>query len=408
MPIDMHIEGDAASCRVTAGWLGEVGQAARNAANTINVARTTSEGCWNGVAADKFRATAGRLREDGDDGAEQAEAASRALTTFAGAVDTAKQVMGRARDVAVAGGLVVVGETIQDPVAAPAPLASGPGTAPPSPELAVAHQQAVAAATSQRIAYEQARTIAEDARSNYERAQQELQDTVNPLGAVLHDIKNGLVWASRAWGFAAGLHGEAAKWAEKAQLYGDRARMWREISRIPGLNAGARAQTFSQALTEQRTAARAAGRAVENGMLLRGPLKTTVADGFLRAVTANPGFLLENRDGWASKVGTPILKNMPYAGVLVTGFGVGADITSGRGGGESVARNVIPFAAGQATTAGILAVSATGGPVTLVAVAAGIGISMGVGWVVDNYGDEIADGVGDGFSKTVDTVISAF
>lgn len=305
MPIDTHVEGDAVACRATAVWLAEVGHAARGAATSINTARTTSEGCWAGVAADRFRATANRLRGDGDHAAEQAEGAARALITFAGAVDAAKNAMGRARDVAVTGGLTLIGEIIQDPVAAPAPLASGPGVAPPSPDLAAAHQQAVTTANNQRAVYEAARTTAEDARSAYERAQQELQDTLNPYGAVLQEIKNGLVWANRVWGFPGGLHGEAHKWAKNAQSYGDRARMWREISKIPGLNPGARSQMFAQALKEQSEAARASGRAVQNGMYLRGPLSTKVADGFLRGVTANPGFLLRGETAWRADSDIP-------------------------------------------------------------------------------------------------------
>lgn len=395
MPIDTHIEGDAESCRATARWLSDVGRAAHDSATAINTARTSSEGCWTGVAAEGFRATATRLRGDGDHAAEQADGASRALDTFAGAVDAAKNAMARARDVAVSGGLVVAGETIQGPVAGPAPLPSGPGVAPPSPEQATAHQQAVTAANDQHAAYEQATTIADDARSGYERAQQQLQDTLNPLGKVLQEIKNGLVWASRVYGFPTGLYGEASKWGKKAQAFGDRARMWREIGRLPGLNPAARAQAFGVALENQAKAAPAGGRAVENGMLLRGPLNTKVASGVMGVLGANPGSLIENRPGLPSRIATPVLKNVPYVGAAITAFGVGADINSGRGVGASVARNVIPFAAGSAATAGILMVATAGGPVTLVAVGAGMLVSYGVGLAVDEWGDDVWDGMVD-------------
>lgn len=408
MPIDTHIEGDAESCRATARWLGEVGRAARESATTINTARTTSEGCWSGAAAERFRGTASRLRADGDHAAEQAEAASRALSTFASAVDVAKNAMGRARDVAVAGRLAVVGEIIQDPVAGPAPLASGPGSAPPSAEAVSAYNQAVTAAHDQRAAYEQARTIADDARREYDRAQQELQDTLNPIASILQEIKNGLTWATRIWGFPSGLAGGARKWAENARAFGDRARMWREIAKIPGLNPAARAQAFDEALKNQSVAARSAGRAVDDGMLLRGPLNSKVADGFFRALAANPGGLIENRTGALSRAATPVLKNVPYVGAAITAFGVGADIRSGRGVGESVARNVIPFAAGTATTAGILAVSAAGGPVTLAAVGAGMLVSYGVGKAVDVWGDDVAEGVGEAKDWVGDKLGSIF
>lgn len=408
MPIDTHIEGDAAECRATERWLGEVGRAARGAATAINGARTTSEGCWTGASAERFRATAGRLRADGDHAAEQAEKASRALGTFAAALDAAKNAMARARGIALAGGLTVAGEIIQDPVAAPAALPSGPGVPPPSPAQARAHQQAVTAAADQAAAYEQARTVAEDARRDYDRAQQELQDILNPTRDVLQEIKNGLTWASRVYGFPTGLYGGARKWAGIAQEFGDRARMWRELGRTPGLNPAVRAQAFDEMLANRSAAARAAGRAVDNGMLLRGALGSKAVDGVLRAMTANPGQLLENRTGALSRAATPVLKNVPYLGAAVTAFGVGADIKSGRGVGESVARNVIPFAAGTATTAGILAVSAAGGPVTLAAVGAGMLVSYGVGKAVDAWGDDVAEGVGEAKDWVGDKLGSIF
>lgn len=395
MPIDTHIEGDAESCRGTARWLGDVGKAAHESATAINTARTTSESCWTGVAAEGFRGTAGRLRGDGDHAAEQARAASTALGAFAGAVDAAKNAMARARDVAVRGGLAVVGEIIQDPVAGPAPLPSGPGIAPPTPEQATAFDQAVTAANDQRAAYEQARTIADDARSGYERAQQQLQDALNPLGKVLQEIKTGLIWASRVYGGPAGLHGEAGRWADKAQLYGDRARMWRDVSRIPGLSPGVRAQAFDDAVKNQSKAVQSGLRAVQNENWLRGPLNTNAAKSVMGVLNANPGTLIENRPGQLSRIATPVLKNVPYVGAGLTAFGVGADRLSGKSWGESTARNVIPFAAGTATTAGILAISAAGGPVTLLAVGTGMLVSYGVGKLVDNYGDDIVDGMGE-------------
>lgn len=408
MPIDTHIEGDAESCRTTARWLGDVGKAAHDSATLINTARTTSEGCWTGQAAEGFRATAGRLRGDGDHAAEQANGAARAVDTFAGAVDAAKSAMARARDVAVRGGLAVVGEVIQDPDAGPAPLASGPGVPPPSPEQAMAHQQAVSAANDQRAAYEQAATIADDARSNYDRAQQQLQDTLNPLGKVLQEIKTGLIWASRVYGGPAGLYGEANKWAKNAEAFADRARMWRDVSRIPGLNPAARAQAFGDAVENQTKAVQSGMRAAQNENWLRGPLNSKAASGVLGFLNANPGTLTENRTGLPSRLATPVLKKVPYVGAGLTAFGVGADIKSGRGVGESVARNVIPFAAGSATTTAILAASAAGGPVTLVAVGTGMLVSYGVGLAVDEWGDDVAKGVGDAVDWGRDKLDSIF
>lgn len=103
-------------------------------------------------------------------------------------------------------------------------------------------------------------------------------------------------------------------------------------------------------------------------------------------MTANPGALVAGGSGVVSKTAEKVLKNVPYAGVLLTGAGVEIDRANGMSTEHAVARNVIPFAAGTAATA-ILTAAAVTGPVGILALGVGIVVSIGVGHVVDSWYD---------------------
>ena len=410
MPIDTHIEGDAGQCRAAAQWLADVARAAHQAGTTLNSARQTSEGSWVGQAGDRYRQQAQTLVQDADDAGEKAQAGSTALTTFAGAVDAAKEAMTRARGIATAGGLTVAGEIIQDPVAAPAaPLV--PAGQALSPAQEGSYQQAVTTAENQRAAYDQAKTVADDANSRYDQAQQELTDTLNPLGAVLQNVKTGLTWAGRVYGGPAGLQAAAKKWGDKATSLSERATLWRNLVNNPTISDKGWATAYAKQIDLETQAARARGVATSADRLLPGALRTGVGSDVLRAINANPGTLVTGTSTLA-RGSRAVLGKVPYLGAAVTTYGIGADLKSGKSTTDAVVGNVAPFVAGSLASTGtgavLLAAGFAGGPVTLAAVGAGMLVSWGVGKAWEAWGDDITDAAGDAWDSVKDGVGSIF
>lgn len=390
MPIDTHIDADAASCRMVAQWLGEVAGGAHSTATNINTARTGSEGCWTGSAADAFRSTAGRLRSDGDSVADTARAGSSSVDNFVRSVDAVNGAMGRARGVAVQGGLTILGEVIQDPVSAPAPLAApDPGSPPPTQQQIAVHQQAVAAANNEKAAYDQAEVVADDARRKYAEAQQRLTDALNK-DSTLAGVKNDLVNLQRALGMYSTSYGLADKWGKTADALRNRADIWRNLAGNPMISEANRSLAYSKSIENELASARARGVVgLQNkalGVLTLGLHNTRPVRLALQGLTANPGALVAGGSGVVSKTAEKVLKNVPYAGVLLTGAGVEIDRANGMSTEHAVARNVIPFAAGTAATA-ILTAAAVTGPVGILALGVGIVVSIGVGHVVDSWYD---------------------
>ncbi|MDQ3276667.1 MAG: hypothetical protein M3Q39_16955, partial [Actinomycetota bacterium] len=201
------------------------------------------------------------------------------------------------------------------------------------------------------------------------------------------DIKQNRFFttADALTGAAGGLHAARNKWNMRA----------------PQLRAVA---TQAQGLMNNTTMSQA-GRAEARRIMLA---RTAAADAAARASASNARLLgpLDNtrlgRGGleWAGRS----VKGVPVVGTAITAIQVGSDIRDGKDADRAMASGVAGLAAGAlATNATLLAVGAAGGPVTLGAVAVGIGASMVVGWAVDEYWDDIEDsGMGRAVGGAVD------
>jgi hypothetical protein len=82
---------------------------------------------------------------------------------------------------------------------------------------------------------------------------------------------------------------------------------------------------------------------------------------------------------------------VPLIGAFLATGQTAVDVARDRNAGagkiaKDVGADMGGFLAGTAVTEGILAASAAGGPVTLVAVGAGIGVAYGVGEVINHWG----------------------
>ncbi|MFC4005422.1 hypothetical protein ACFS2C_25530 [Prauserella oleivorans] len=89
----------------------------------------------------------------------------------------------------------------------------------------------------------------------------------------------------------------------------------------------------------------------------------------------------------AAKVGS----KFPIVGGVITGIGLGLDIAGGKDPATAVTSGVGGFVAGSLATAGI---AAAGGPVGW-AVAGGALVSAGVGFAIEEWGDDVAGMAGD-------------
>jgi hypothetical protein len=167
VPIDTRIEGDPESIRAAASWLrSSLQPALDHCGSQVYRARTTAEAGWQGSAGDAFRdkmSVAGKaidsLHADGG-------ALSASFDDYAASLQTAQAGMRRARQVALAGGLGVEGDVIEDPGPAPAEPQPLPDSGTVSPQLAAAHQSAVTAVREHQakvVAYTEAKGEADRA-----------------------------------------------------------------------------------------------------------------------------------------------------------------------------------------------------------------------------------------------------
>src|SRR6266508_1933242 len=170
MPIDTKIDGNPESIRSAARWMrATLSVGIYDCTTQIYAARTRSEAEWVGAAGDRFRDRMTGGGRKADDLAADVEAAGLSFETFADDLQTAQIRMGRARQIAADGGLVLTDTQILDPGPAPA----DPGRLAPdaSPEETAAHQSAAYALSAhacQVAAYVDAQIEASSARAGYE------------------------------------------------------------------------------------------------------------------------------------------------------------------------------------------------------------------------------------------------
>lgn len=225
------------------------------------------------------------------------------------------------------------------------------------------------------------------ARETERGAHETLARKVREHGTLWSNVKQNRFFttADALTGAAGGLQAAKNKWNMKA----------------PQLRAVA---TQAQALANNTTMS-PAGRAEARRIMLA---RAGAADDAARAAASNArllGSLDNTRLGrgaleWAGRT----VKGIPVVGTGITALQVGTDIRSGKDADQAVASGAAGLAAGALATHGVLlAAGAAGGPVTLGAVAVGIGASMVVSWAVDEYWDDIEDsGVGKAVGGAVE------
>ncbi|PXY38414.1 WXG100 family type VII secretion target [Prauserella flavalba] len=384
MPIDTEIKSDAASIRAVAQWLSVRAGEAHGTGSQVYGARGDSESTWTGPASDGFRSTMTRFGQQIDDLVGDLNGTTAALNSHADDVDTAKSRMAQALEIARAGGLTVNGHVIQEPGPAPAAPAPLPTDKEPTPRQQQIHDQATQAqsAHAQQVkAYVEAERVATPARQRFIDSQNTFvkfaKGYAEKAPINIADISTGLAGAvaQRTSNFRA-----AARAMDPA------------IERAAAYAKSGRTSPFAQV--------RADALEIERRLAKQAELNKAVATRTARMVDRLPDsakrFLNLGMDfnKAAKPIGNSVLRGaakagskLPVVGGLITAAGVGFDISTGKDPTTAVVSGVGGFVAGSLATAGV---AAAGGPVGW-AVAGGALVSAGVGFAIEEWGDDIVD-----------------
>lgn len=388
MPLNTRIDGDPNSIRTTATWLTARSGDTHDVGAQVYGARGDSESTWHGPASEGFRSTMTSAGQKIDELAEDLTATAGALRTHADDVDTAKSRMQQARNIAHSGGLTVNGDTIEDPGPAPADPAPLPADRPPTAAQQQAHDSATQAQSAHAVKvqkYQEATRVVVEARDNLNQSQSTLTKFISGYRdkAVFNitDIATGLT---------AGVAARTSNFRAAARA------MDPGIQRAARYARNPRTNPFAQA--------RADALEIERRLAKQAELNKAVASRTARLIDRLPrgvrdllnlnlagNLTPENISNPILRGSTRVLGKLPVVGLGITAAGVGYDINQGKDVTTSVASGAGGFVAGALATA---AIASAGGPVGW-AVAGGAVVSAGVGFVIEEWGDDIVEGAGD-------------
>lgn len=327
MSIDTRIEGNADSIRRAADWLRLNLQAGvYDCASQVYRARTQAESGWRGPASSAFQAKMSTAAKGTDSIAEDAGRLSQSFDHYADGLHTALLGMQRAREIARQSGLVVNGDTIEEP--SPAPIV-------PQAQRIQAEEdylRKVAAFKQAKNEADRAVSILDEARRTAEAFWKDLAEKKYLHAA---DFTNGVA------GDLIALHRSILK-KESTRLLDEAGTAEARYLASPGGSAESR---FQEKLRFTRTMQAA------------------------------------ELEAEAATAGRTVAGKLPVIGVGVAAAGVGYDIYEGKSPGKAVFSGVV------GTAGGILAASMVGGPVGLAAgaaVAGGVIAGLGADWVYDH------------------------
>lgn len=382
MELDTQVFGEPGEVRALGEWLTSTSSTVHDGGEVLYRVRDEAESVWRGPAGAAFRGHIGRGGQDADDLTESVESAGGAVVDFAEELETVRDRMTQARFVAADAGLAVTPTGIQEP--GPAPVA--PQNSGGDLQVIQDHANAVAAHERKVTAWTEVQSSVGQARDTERGAHETLARTIRQHGTLWADIKQNrfFLTADALTGSAGGLHAARNKWTMRAPQFRAVATQAQNLLNSSMSQAG-RNQAIRIMLQRSAAADDAARAAASNARLLRPLGSRARGQGLLEVAGRN-------------------VKGVPVVGSLITAGQISYDIHSGKDVDRSIASGVAGLAAGTlATNATLLAVGAAGGPVTLGAVAVGIGASMVVGWAVDEYWDDIEDsGVGRAVGGAVD------
>ncbi|APE10838.1 hypothetical protein BO226_17875 [Rhodococcus sp. 2G] len=370
MSLDTRVFGDPTSCYACADSLADLATGVNDRLKSARDGRTESEFEFGSPAGDAFRTTLDRIITGTTEAADQIDVISAALRAFADGLVTARSRMSQAEATAAEAGIPVeFGVGIGDPIDI------DPNSYDIAPQVLRAKQIA---------AYEASAGLVAEGRAAETAAHSALAEALRGPTTILKDAEAQWGWllAHTVGGYIAATVAELSKWGNEAATRGATLARLRELAaeaaRIGDPYPEATAARAVRAF--QGGADDAARFAAENSRLLAGLGDNKFVQLFGKNVDS---FLPEGSA--LSKIGSKI----PVVGLALTGLQTFHDVSNADDSTEAVeavAKNVGGFVAGTVATELILA-SAAGGPVTLLAVGAGVGVAFGVGEVIEHWDD---------------------
>ncbi len=383
MSIDTRIFGDPATCYTCADSLAGLAAGVNQQLASARAGRAESEHEFIGTTGDEFRRQLDSMISGTTAVADQTDSIAAALRTFADQLVTARARMTQAETTAADAGIPVefgigIGE----------PIEIDPTSYDVAPQVLRARQVA---------AYNAALEAAAEGREIEGAAHSRFAEALRGPTTILKDAEAQWGWlaAFAVTGYIGTAFNELSKWgpiaADRAAMLTRFRELAAEAARLGDPYPEATAARAIRAF--QGSADDAARFVAENSRLLAGLGGDNLAVRILGASTLDTLDELRLVDKAAVLESGSVLGKV---GAKVPGFGLGltavqtfVDVTNAEDRGDAVkavAKDVGGFVAGTVATELILA-SAAGGPVTLLAVGAGVGVAFGVGEVIEHWDD---------------------
>ena len=409
--LNTEVVGDPESCRANATWLKTLAHGVGDLQAAFGRTGSQSETFWHGAASEGFRHSVANSKTNAQHVADAATKVARALSKFADDLDTVRSRMNQARQVASAAGLTVTDKEIQPPGAGPE-AAQEPGGVDGTGTGEADHQAEVAA-------FNEVTGTIGAARGDERAAHEALQSAVKQQSEVLSTLKTigqyALQKAVALTGGVVGASDDLLKSAEKSKGLGVLATALRSSPTLPA-EANTALRDAQQELFSKWARDGAKRTDIEQVISkIPAPVRNTLK--FNLSDVTKKAFQMDKGLPGTLKKDLPVLKRIPVVGTALTATFAARDIHDGKDPVKTTENAVGGTAASMGATAavegGIAAAEAAGlavpGPGWVVAggLAAGTAAALGVGWVVDNYGDQINHAVGSAASTTGHTIAGA-
>lgn len=385
--IDTLVEGSPESLRETATKLNQMADLLHDNGGKVHRAVGESESCWSGDAADKGRAYVQGTGKMVDDIVDTARKFARAHDDLAAKLESVITRVYQARDVAQQAKLPVTGTEILPP---------GPTgvQAPPAGAQAQAPTNAVFADNERKqAAFEEASRSVDQARRDERDAHSRFRDDLHKYTSVLDALKKGAVMSGLGVmrTMASAPNSNASAFAKEAVAKNKDATAAQNLYQNPNMSAARRAlaeEKYSTASLATRKASRNAFSSAAVDRFIPG------SDGVKQMIAKAPGEnIAKNGSNALARGAGTVAKAFPYSNIALTAFGTGTAVAGGTSWDKAVASNWGGMAASTGAyvgaEAGLVALGVAGGPATLVGIGAGIAVSAGVSWFVDNHWDDV-------------------
>lgn len=336
--LNTELKSDSVSCRTTAAWLGSLSPGVHRAADAIHRARTASESCWRGTAAEAFRNSLRALAKDADGLIDVTNRVQLALEAFADEIDTVHARLGQSREVAKAARLVVTPTAILPPGPGPG-AAPTPPVGPMTPDARARYADTVhvyettAATYAAKVrAFEEAGATVVDARLREAEAHRALDIAMDRGGIDLNGMKAiGTTIVGIGLGLIAGLQTAVSDLLRKADKLRNHGMRMQEMADEPKGSAAKRAA----AIWAANAAAAGEGRTRAEAHRLQAPIRA-IPEGARLTIAHNPGEYIRDGKGWVG-LGRGAARGVPFVGTGVIVASGAADVAMGKPVGQAAA-----------------------------------------------------------------------